>query len=375
MTHEEIQDLLEDFVDDKLDRATRKEVHQHLETCAECRAILDTVAPVDMSALGEGGFDERAMRRTARRSVLRTAFNALVLVLAGFILVWLFSAFVYQPLVINRGGRAGDAAQATIDVTSMITPGAVVTGGSINSGLFDRTMTFDVILPVGSTSTSIGPVEVILGTASLTGPDGVNPWPYLGPQEFQEAGDQMRHLGDNTVATLQVELAEPITVDEAQAIADEPGQDVRVVWAGFDLRDSEGEPLAIASGGTLGYGTCIAPYAFSEDTLAATSAGFTIESGFPTASIQTALGSVIAALENLEDHPEWLVHLTFQQTDRAVLADAIDTLETNPTVRTMVVTGPSDQVARFLDDRGDEVMTSQILAVDFYNWAPGLCGR
>jgi hypothetical protein len=374
MTHEEIQDLLEDFVDDKLDRQTRKEVHQHLEGCAECRAILDTVAPIDMTALGQGGFDERAMRRTARRSVLRTAFNAVVLILAGWILVWLFSAFVWQPLVIGRGGRAADAAQATIDVTSMITPGAIVTGGDIQSGLFDRQMTFDVALPVGTTQRDIGPVEVFLGTASLTGPDGVNPWPYLGPQSFQDAADQVRHLGDNTVATLQVQLADPIGVDQAQAIADDTSLDVRVTWVGFDLRDSESEESAIASGGTLGYGTCIRPE-YNEETLGATSAGFHNDFGFAPSSVQSALNLVISGLENLEDHPEWLIHLTFQQTDRSVLSDAIDRLQTDPTVLTLVVTGPSDQIARFLDSRSDQVLTSQILAVDFYNWAPGLCGR
>ncbi len=40
MTHEELQDLLEAYVDETLDRATRAEVDRHLAGCDECRAII-----------------------------------------------------------------------------------------------------------------------------------------------------------------------------------------------------------------------------------------------------------------------------------------------------------------------------------------------
>jgi predicted anti-sigma-YlaC factor YlaD len=125
VSHEEIQDLLEDYVDDRLDRETRKLVDDHLKTCAECRQILDDVAPVDVSALGALTYDEATMRRIVRRSLFRTAWNTLLLLFAGWIALWFFAALVIQPLVVNRGGRAADIVQATVDLGIMLNPGAV----------------------------------------------------------------------------------------------------------------------------------------------------------------------------------------------------------------------------------------------------------
>ena len=375
MNHAEAQELLEDYVDDKLDRATRREVDEHLRACDECRALLDEVAPVDLAAVGPVRFDERAMRRTARRSVLRTAYNTLVLLLAGLIIVVLLSDFVFQPLVINRGGRAADAARATIDVTSMINPGAVVTDGQIQSGLFDREMSFDVALQVGSGTEDLGTVEVRLGALSLIGPNGVVPWPNLGDQEFHDARDRIGHLGPGTVTTMRVDFTDPITVEQAQAIADDTGYDIRVTWAGFDTDDWEDDPNPFASGGFLGYGTCLDADSISDEMLGASSAGFGITQGGAPALVEGALNSVIAALENLAEHPEWLQHLTFRETASSEVVDVINELSDDPRVRALVITGPSDEIARYLGDNTADIGFAEVLAIDFYNWSPGVCGR
>ena len=377
MTHEEIQDLLEEYVDDRLDRATRREVDRHLESCAECRAILDGVAPVDLGKLGGPAFDEQSLRRMSRRSVLRTAWSVIVLVVAGLLVMTIFSALVYQPLLINRGGRAADAARATIDVTSMINAGALVTDGEIQSGLWHREIEIFPILPVGSSQRPLDPVEVRLGALALSGPDGVAPWPYLmSMDDFGDAEERLLHLGSGTVATVQVEFFDDaISVDEAQAIADDTSYDTRVTWAGFALLDSSNEPMPIATAGYLGYGTCIGQQPFDADLLGASSAGFGQSvTGYP-ASIDDALHSVIAGLENLENHPEWISNLTFQEGDSADASAALDVLESSPEVRTLVITGPSDEISRQLEDLLDPNISARVLAVDFYNWAPGMCGR
>jgi hypothetical protein len=375
MNHLEAQELLEDYVDEKLDRATRKEVDEHLRTCEECRALLDEVAPVELAAVGPTRFDERAMRRTARRSVVRTSYNTLVLLLGAYIILWLFTALVFQPLVINRGGRAADAARATIDVISMINPGAVVTDGQIQSGLFDREMDFDAALQIGSGTEDLGTVEVSLGALSLNGPDGVNPWPYLGDQESHDARDRIVHLGPGTVTTMQVDFTDTLNVERAQAIADDNGYDIRVTWAGFAIGDPERDPNPFASAGILGYGTCLDADSISDDTLGASSAGFSRTVSGSPASVAGSLDSVIAALENLEEHPEWLQHLTFRDTDSSEVVDVINELRDNPRVRTLVLTGPSDQIARYVGDNTAEIGFAQVLAIDFYNWSPGACGR
>jgi Putative zinc-finger len=375
MNHTEVEELLEDFVDDKLDRATRREVDAHLRTCEECRALLDEVAPVELAAVGPTRFDERAMRRTARRSVLRTAFNTLVLLLGAVIVLWLFSALVFQPFVINRGGRAADAARATVDVTSMTNPGVVVIDGQIHSGLFDRHMSFTAVRQVGSGTEDLGPVEVSLGAFALTGPDGSAPWPSLGDQEYSDARDQITHLGSGTVATMQIDLADSITVEAAQAIADDTEYDIRVTWAGFEIGDVESDPGPLASGGSLGYGTCLNADSISDETLGASSASFTRSSGGAPAMVEGALDSVIAALENLEEHPEWLQHLAFQGIDNSEVVDVTNELKDNPRVRTLVITGPSEEIARYVGDNTNRIGFAGILAIDFYNWSPGVCGR
>ena len=375
MNHTEIQDLLEDYVDDKLDRATRKQVDEHLRTCEQCRALLDDVAPVEIAALGPARFDERVMRRTARRSMFRTAYNTLLLLLAAAIAVWLFSALVFQPYVINRGGRAADAARATMDVTSMTNPGAIITDGQIQSGLFDRDMAFDVALQVGSGTDDLGTVEVRLGAFGLSGTDGTVPWPYLLDDDSSDARDQIGHLGPGTVATLQIDFIDPITVEHAQAIADDIEYDIRVTWAGFAIGDPEDDLNPLAPGGFLGYGTCLGADPIPYETLGATSAGFGSVPGGAPSSVGGALDSVIAGLDNLEEHPEWLQHLTFEETDGSEVAGAIDELNDDPRVRSLVVTGPSDEVARYLADETAEIAFARVLAIDFYNWSPGVCGR
>jgi len=138
MTHEQIQDLLEDYVDERLDRSTRKEVDTHLQTCAECRAVLDGVAPIDLGALG-GTWDAPSMRRAVRRSLLRTAFDTATVLFVGWLTVLVLSSFLIQPLIVNRGSRAEAATVATADVVSLFNPGVSVTDYRFESGILSRT--------------------------------------------------------------------------------------------------------------------------------------------------------------------------------------------------------------------------------------------
>ena len=48
MSHDQIQDLLEGYVDETLDRGTRRQVEAHLAGCEECRAILEGIPPVEL---------------------------------------------------------------------------------------------------------------------------------------------------------------------------------------------------------------------------------------------------------------------------------------------------------------------------------------
>lgn len=375
MTHSEIQDRLEAYVDDRLTRDERRKVDAHLKGCDECRAILDEVAPVDMSSLSPLAFDEAAMKRTVRRSMFRTAFNTALLLLAGWIVIWFLAALVLQPLVINRGGRAADAVRMNIDLATMVNPGAVRIDGRIESGMLNRVVELDFAIPVGagfepgpSTSTSIG----MLGLRSL--PVEEPRFAELG--DFQgQALDQLASLGAGTVATIAIHYDRPISTEQAQQIADDPGADIRVVWAGFDasLGRDEG-PTWTHGRGTLGYGTCQAEEILDDDLLGATSASFHGGSVFWPSSVERARQSVIAALENIERRAELVDYVVSQFDDNpddlsAILAD----LRASPEVTTLAVTGPSPEVAAFLAT--EQGVSTDMIAVDFYNWTSGICGR
>ncbi|CAN5825594.1 hypothetical protein BH23ACT4_BH23ACT4_00690 [soil metagenome] len=379
MKHEEIQDLLEDYVDDRLDRPTRKLVDDHLKECTECREILDEVAPVNVSALGGFTYDERAMRRTVRRSVFRTAWNTVLLLLTGLIVGWFLAALVVQPLAVNRGGRAADTARASIDLGIMLNPGAVLTDGSISSGWFDRHIDLEFGVPVGAS------VQPAISTSTRVGLFGIYDHFRAGQQSdvFRYGGfngdaeDQLMNLGASTVATVAVWFDVPGSVERAQALADDPTLDFRVIWAGFDASLGRVEPPGWTAGGTLGYGTCQPPLDhLGDDLLGSTSAGFNQGTGFlyGNSAIATALDSVTAALTNISGQDALLDYLLPAPGDNPSDVDEIlADLESDPEVSMVVVTGPSTAIAEYL--QSEPGVSANVIAIDFYNWTDGICGR
>ncbi len=378
MKHEEIQELLEDYVDELLDRPTRKLVDDHLQGCSECRAILDDVAPVDLAAIGGGVIDERMMRRTVRRSIARTAVNAALLLLAGFIAVWLLSALLLQPLLINRGGRASELARASIDIPAMTNPGAVLDSGTINSDLLSRKVDLRFAIPVGASlkpafdSTTSIEIFDIHNVIDNSADRPINDSGFYG-----DSVDQLRNLGSGTVATVNVWFDNAFSMDEAQQLADDPGADIRVVWAGFDVSDGQVDSPSWTTAGTLGYATCqTGALELDESLLGATSAGFGQGSMGSPSSIAGALQSVQRSLDNIAESTELTEYLMRYSNDDPAQLDAVMTVLANdPKVRQLVVTGPSPEIADFLGILTGQSVSANVLAVDFYNWAPGICGR
>jgi hypothetical protein len=366
--HDEIQVLLEGYVDETLDRPTRRLVDSHLADCGKCRAILDDVAPVDLSAMHTPRVDERHLRRSVRRAMRRTVFDAVLMLLAVWMAAWLVAALIVQPLAVNRGGRATAAAQATIDAAVMYNPGAIVTDFSIQTAWLRRTFTAEIGLPVGSTLEPLGEVTTALGPVEFGHEDGGGVFPFVGSETAAGVLDTLDRLGDGTVATVGVWFDDPVTVDEAQALADSTETDTRVVWAGF-----------VAAGGwpqsptdVYGYPTCIDPGAgFDDSFLSATSASGSGGGLFSPSSVRSAQENVVRALDNLADHPRIAADLArfseepFESAGRYV--------ESEGRVGTLVVTGPSQQVRAFVDENRFE--SGAVLAVEFYNWSTPLCGR
>ncbi len=163
MTHEEIQDLLEAYVDETLDRKTRADVDSHLVGCDECTAILDGVPAVDLGRVEPSVFDERAMRRAVRTTLFRLAVNVVVIVLVGWLVLSLLGFLVLQPFILNRGGRAEAATQVTQDLAVMYNPGAALSWTQHDSGILSRTSEARVVLPVGTEMVDLGALRTRIG--------------------------------------------------------------------------------------------------------------------------------------------------------------------------------------------------------------------
>lgn len=378
MNHDEIQALLEDYVDEMLDRQARRVVDVHLSECEECRSILDDVEPVDLSSLGPTAVDERLMRRIVRRSIFRTAVDAALLVLASALVLTLISALLIQPLVINRGGRAAQALRGTVDAVTMINPGAVITGFQVTPGFLGRDISVDVVLPVGSASHDLGPVEARLGPLSLQRADGAPPWGFIGRDGFVGGAiEQLELLGSGTVATVATTFETPISIAGAQEVAEGTVHDVRVVWAGFEVTEGGEATSPWPFGGVVGYSTCQDETEIPSEVYEATSSGFGRSLNSSPASIEGALIMARAGLANIASNTDLIeTAANLGISDTNLLAAAVERLDgPDPVVRMLVLTGPTIELLAFLSDPSTPASTSQVLAIDFYKWSTPVCGR
>lgn len=365
MTHEEIQDLLEPYVDETLDRERRRVVDAHLATCVECRAILDEVAPVDLGLVEPSAWAPRHMRRAVRRSLLRVAVDAVLLLIAATLVAWLLSLLVLHPLVINRGGRAEAATIATADLAVMLNPGASVTGYGFQSHLLARTSEVTVVLPVGSDIEDLGTFESRIGPFAFGGSGGGTLIPFLASDEAAIGGEErLDAVPDGTVATVRLSFETPMDLAAAQALLASDA-DVRVVWAGFSVGVLESR---LTSAGLLGYGTCGQMPIEVSGTAGASGGGSGTGLGDP-ASIDRALGETVRALVNLIDHPDLLEGIGATKEEAEAAFEALDA----PRVAALVATGPTDQIRRFIDEADPDAVG--VLAIDFTNWFQPLCGR
>ena len=366
MNHNEIQDLLEPFVDDSLDPATRRIVDQHVSGCDACQAILDEVAPVDLDATSEMGMDATAVRRAIRRSTIRTIIEAAALLAFAYMTLWLVVGLIARPLLVDRGDRAQDATLATMDLGILNNPGAVASEITYDSSWLARTTTVEFSLPIGTDVEPLGVLDSRLGPIGFGDARGGTLTPYFSwGIPGSDPLDVLRRLGDGTVATVMFSYFDrPLTLEEAQTLI-ATDLDVSFTWAGFDVSggvDTSGR----AENAMFGYGLCVLPDRdWGQGSGGSGSAG----GAFGSASIADTRDLTLTAVNNLLDHPE-IASGARMDIDRLEQASSRLTSD-EAKVAALVVTGPSDQILAFAAERGTNTITT--LAIDFYNWGGGSC--
>ena len=298
------------------------------------------------------------LRRSVRRAIGRTAVDAAALTVIIIVVGLLLSLFVVQPLVLDRGDRAGIAARAAYEAPMIFNPGVEVSRFRIDSGLWGRHTTVQVGIPLGTSIESLDDVVSEINLFSLDLPRLVR-----GPSALVPLSDVLPGLDPGTVSTVSFDAPAPLSIEAAQALAEEPGSDVRLTWVGFDAWSSDlGQP---------GYPLCRIMETPDPELFAATSAsaGGTLMSGPP--SVERALASVRDALGTIASNDG--VAAAIANGSRGAVAGLAGALEGQVAVTSFVVTGPTPEVVDFLDDLG--VRDGLVLAVGFYSWGSPICGR
>lgn len=364
MNHKEALELLERYADGRLDASERSRIEEHIVGCLRCQSLLDGITPVSLAAFRTAG--DRTLRRSVRRTLWRGVLGGAALLVVVFAGLALISNFVVQPLLMDRGGRADAVARATYDVATMFNEGAVVSGFAIDSGAFNRTFTAKVQLPVGSGMADLGTVSSQIGLLNSS-----SIWPFVDSDStfMGAAPEVLGRFDSGTVATVAARFPEPISVAQAQSVADSTDADISVIWAGFLLTGASNitpkDPVA-----TLGYSTCLRTDQFNPRLFAASSAEAGASFGSAYSSVANALRELRRSLANLAENPEVAAQL-FDGGAQAVQHAAAYLADNDPQVESLVVTGPTSELLRFLDEV--DAKDGTVLAVDFYNWSGSVC--
>jgi hypothetical protein len=375
-------------LDGTLGPAEDLEVATHLEGCRTCIARLDDLSEppmlpaVDRTASAETpGWDDKRMRRSVRRTLLRTAWNAALLLIAGAIVLQLLGSYVLQPLLVARGDRVADSIVATVDVPIMTIPGAELAELRSNPGIVRRTTEASFERFVGSRPAELGWLTTRIGPIGMSTPHTA--WPSLsygslhaldgsrvGPVDRSPVPFEADRLAAGTAVTVQVAWDRPVARSDAQAVA-ATTDEVALSWVGFDV---PGSPRELGSP-QLGYSACGTILASLRE-MSSGLGGYGAAGGFRDwevagDGVEHALTELRRATANLaatgwadSSDPDSPL------SEPAATADALATGD--PGVTSLVVTGPLDAVDAVVE--AADADRAELLEIDFDRGAPEPCG-
>lgn len=374
-------------LDGTLDPTDDQRVARHLDGCAACVARLDafeTDPVLSQTSAAPPAWNENAMRRSVRRTLLRTALNAVGLLVVGAIVLTFVGQVVLQPLLVDRGGRVQQHVLAAHDIPVLTIPGAQIAQVVSNPGVVRRTTEVEVERAVGAGPVPLGWLTTRLGPRGVTMPHGGFVAPSstalhdrdgsrFGNTDFGPTSFEPERLGEGTAVTVQLSWVDDlISQTEAQRLANGAEQ-LALSWVGFLV---PGADTSNPWDWQLGYSACGVPPAFLVESSGRGIGGFG-GSGFRQfdlegRGVEHALAQVRRATANLAEGawPEYATTTGDALSDLETTAAAF--AEQDPEVASLVVTGPTDAVAELVREAAPS--DASLLEVDFDRGAPLPCG-
>lgn len=348
-------------------------VADHLERCVTCVSALDDLEEpavlLDEPDAEAPVWDEGRMRRAVRRTLVRTAVNAILLVVVAALGLMLVGWLVVDPLFIDRGERVENSVIASVDLPIITIPGAEIDGVTSNFRLLRRHTEVRVQRTVGSQTVSLegyttrlGPLGMSTANDSFITAEG----PLLRSTTLTPF--EPDRLGDATAVTVELTWLDALPPAEADSVT-AAAEDLALLWVGFRLPD--GDPVDPMW--RLGYSACGHTSSFIPQQ---TWGGFSAGGGFRIPSSDTsgtrhALAELRRATANLAD-TGWLDNEQISVGPLADVAATAQWLATNePDVASIVITGPTSAVAAAVEAAAPDEAT--ILEVDFDRGAPEPC--
>jgi hypothetical protein len=382
MEHHIARDLLGAYVDDELEPVTREALEAHLAGCPACRSLLPDAdgAPrrVELAAdAAPAGWDERHLRRAVRATLVRTTLSAALIAVALILVLGLLADVVLGP-VVARGDRVQQAIQLTHDLPLLFTPGASV-GELTKESVGGRVhVNAQLNRAVGGGAQPLGEYRIELTARSMRASETLRPpfFNFDGTPVGAHPTWQPDRVDADTVATVQLSWREPLSMSAVDALVDDD-VDAALLWVAFAVDPLRG--TGVMGAGALwdpsidvGFSTCSGLSQDDLDKLADPRRGGDVGGWAPPLGVDGALEEVRRATANLAEADELLAPMV---TDAPVLL-RIDEVaawlaDNEPTVTSLVITGPSDALAAVITDADPD--DARVLGIDFYNWEEPFC--
>lgn len=393
MNCQEVQKLVDDYLDKTCSDQVSREIENHLETCEDCKKWLDEKLeeqegahnPLDFSSETFHMASVKKQTKILRRAKWKNRMNNVLTVIVSLILLMivlsLLTGLYYGLFTDSENSKLNRAEQVVLTTTEVTMPNVFARGGgSTTSALFTASMDYELSRQVGWDTETIGEIHGNMFfnqlNVSRSWVDGshdvkleffypaINKKLYKENKEYLTNGlkqtwDALDKLPEGTVSELAISFDHLYDIDQMNKMLS--GYDLDVTWFAVDtggekMPTLDNFPFTSAISGIWG---------FNQYTLLE----FTGETGSER-SLENRHEDYEKAFKNM---------LTFLNDNEKYVRDYLWDLNKGDLQKMrnyvdkhglkcygVVVTGPTKELLKFRDNK--QITYASLGEVDFWNW-------